>query len=314
MKTIKTLGFVAALAAMTSTASAQSWLTNGLVAYYPFNGNANDASGNGHNGTVNGAMLTTNRFGEANHAYRFGGTAAYITAPLTSTVFSNDFTASVWFNASDIANSWPTLLFEENQSLNMQIAGLACGCANSQRLIAYGASTPSGPNFNWLLTKAEPTPIGTYCQVVITKAGANATMYLNAQIAATSSVVSQTVAVGTKLWVGRAESESGYAPGALVFHGVLDDIRIYNRALSSSEVAQLYAIESSPRVDLIKAVKPAFSYLWVGTNYQLQLSTDMSTWTNHGSPFTATNASMVYPQYWDVDNWDSLFFRLHQVP
>ena len=40
----------------------------------------------------------------------------------------------------------------------------------------------------------------------------------------------------------------------------------------------------------------------------------MNSWTNHGSPFTATNSSMVYPQYWDVDNWGKLFFRLLSVP
>ena len=64
------------------------------------------------------------------------------------------------------------------------------------------------------------------------------------------------------------------------------------------------------RVDLIKAVKPSFSYLTVGTNYQLQLSADMSTWTNHGAPFTATNTSLIYPEYFDVENWGKLFFRL----
>ena len=56
-------------------AHAQSSLTNGLVAYYPFNGNANDASGNGHNGTVKGAVLTTNRLGNSNAAYYFNGSA-----------------------------------------------------------------------------------------------------------------------------------------------------------------------------------------------------------------------------------------------
>lgn len=45
-----------------------------LVASYPFNGNANDASGNGNNATVNGATLTTDRFGNANSAYSFNGT------------------------------------------------------------------------------------------------------------------------------------------------------------------------------------------------------------------------------------------------
>src|SRR5208282_5892757 len=73
-------------------------LLQGLVAYYPFNGNANDASGNGNNGTVYGATLTADRFGNPNAAYSFNGASAYITTPLTNTIFSGDFTASVWFN------------------------------------------------------------------------------------------------------------------------------------------------------------------------------------------------------------------------
>ena len=47
--------------------------TNGLVGYWPFNGNANDESGNGNNGTVNGATLTADRNGNLNKAYNFGG-------------------------------------------------------------------------------------------------------------------------------------------------------------------------------------------------------------------------------------------------
>lgn len=43
--------------------------TNGLVAYYPFNGNANDESGNGHNGSVTGATLITDRLGQASSAF-----------------------------------------------------------------------------------------------------------------------------------------------------------------------------------------------------------------------------------------------------
>ena len=96
--------------------------------------------------------------------------------------------------------------------------------------------------------------------------------------------------------------------------GSLDDIRIYSRALSSNEVAQLFAIEFGPRVGLIKAVKPSFSNLMLGTNYQLQISGNLNNWTNQGSAFTATNASMIYEQYWDVDYWDRLFFRLQVAP
>lgn len=71
---------------------------------------------------------------------------------------------------------------------------------------------------------------------------------------------------------------------------------------------QLY--QTGPLVNLIRAVKPSFSNLMLTTNYQLQVSGDLSSWTNQGSAFTATNTSMVYPQYWDVENWDQLYFRL----
>jgi hypothetical protein len=47
--------------------------TSGLVGWWPFNGNANDESGNGNNGTVNGATLTSDRNGNANKAYNFDG-------------------------------------------------------------------------------------------------------------------------------------------------------------------------------------------------------------------------------------------------
>ena len=56
------------------------------------------------------------------------------------------------------------------------------------------------------------------------------------------------------------------------------------------------------------------THLSLGTNFQLQLSADLNTWTNQGSPFRATNTIMVYSQYWNVDNWNSLFFRLQVVP
>ena len=51
--------------------------TNGLIAYWPFNGNANDESGNNINGTISGATSTTDRFGAANSAYSFNGTNDY---------------------------------------------------------------------------------------------------------------------------------------------------------------------------------------------------------------------------------------------
>jgi hypothetical protein len=62
------------------------------------------------------------------------------------------------------------------------------------------------------------------------------------------------------------------------FNGEIDDIRIYNRALSTSEVQELYQYEVGPIVTLIKSVKPSFSNLTISTNYQLQVSTDLVNW------------------------------------
>ena len=56
---------------------------DGLVAYYDFRGDANDII-SGYDGTVNGATLTTDRFGTANNAYNFNGTNAFIEVPHNS--------------------------------------------------------------------------------------------------------------------------------------------------------------------------------------------------------------------------------------
>jgi hypothetical protein len=79
-------------------------------------------------------------------------------------------------------------------------------------------------------------------------------------------------------------------------------------------VVNVRTTASGPQVQLLKAVKPMFTGLAIGTNYQLQVSSDLSTWTNQGSPFTATCSTMTYPQYWDVDNWGQLFFRVQVSP
>jgi len=71
----------------TSGISVPSYVpTNGLVGWWPFNGNANDESGNSNNGTVNGATLTTDRSGNANKAYSFNGIDNFINVPNSSSI------------------------------------------------------------------------------------------------------------------------------------------------------------------------------------------------------------------------------------
>lgn len=79
--------FVALLFIFLNTYSIAQIPTDGLVAYYPFAGNANDESGNGNNGTTNGGISWgTDRFDKPGNACFLNGTDAYISAPNSSTL------------------------------------------------------------------------------------------------------------------------------------------------------------------------------------------------------------------------------------
>lgn len=75
---------------------------NDLVLFLPFNGNANDESGNGNNGTVTGAALTQDRFGVGGQAYSFNGTDNFITIPDNPNLFSDELTISWWYKMTEI--------------------------------------------------------------------------------------------------------------------------------------------------------------------------------------------------------------------
>ena len=88
--------------------------TNGLVGWWPFNGNANDESGNGNNGTVNGATLTTDRFGVLNKAYSFDGVDDYVNVNNSSTLNPSQLSINCWI----LANENNLCIMEKGNVLN----------------------------------------------------------------------------------------------------------------------------------------------------------------------------------------------------
>jgi hypothetical protein len=94
--------------------------------------------------------------------------------------------------------------------------------------------------------------------------------------------------------------------------GVIDDVRIYNRDLSSNEIQQLYQTEGQNVVHPIavtsKAICIKLSNLTIGYSYQLQISIGRNHWMNYGSPFTALTKDMIYG-YLNTDG-GNLSFRL----
>jgi hypothetical protein len=100
---MKKLLFVLLVLSVTAKAQVPSYIpTNGLVGYWPFNGNANDASGNGNNGVVNGATLTSDRNGNSNSAYSFNGVNDFVEVNHSASLaFSTGVTFSSWLNIPD---------------------------------------------------------------------------------------------------------------------------------------------------------------------------------------------------------------------
>ncbi len=327
MKSIKracTVSLLALAFGLAVNGYSQTFLTNGLVAYYPFNGNARDASGHGHNGTNYGGVLVPDRFGYPNQAYWFDGTnntnsLIDLSQNRPITGVQTTFSICGWINpryipqlAHDISTPRGIYWHQADWAdIGVRISNSPWVSFSMTTLEFNTTSGVHSGNQNDTLYASILIPSNAWTSFVATYDGATKCLYLNGTL--NVSVPYTFPANWDTSFMG--EGIGGNVAGqAETFDGVIDDMRIYNRALSSNEVAQLYAIESGPRVVLLKAVKPSFSYLWVGTNYQMQISGDLNTWTNYGAAFTATNTSMVYPQYFDVDNWNSLFFRLQASP
>jgi len=305
------VGILALCLSLFNQAGAQNFLTNGLVGWYPFtDGNANDQSGNSNNTIVHGAKPANDRFGWPSNAYVFSnwGDSISTTNSIGFPVSTNDFTVSFWVNVSsnvfsitDLIRNQSDTQFEFDLVLRNGRNGKFGG--NAQLFFTTGLGSAAGtPTIPWSLEQ-------WYNFQVVRWQNTNITIYRDGV-----QLSHQTTTLGNDASTPNLRNLTfGYqASGGLAsqLYGLLDDIRIYNRALSPNELQQLYQYESGPRIGLVKAVKPVFDNLSFGTNYQLQVSSDLSNWTNSGTPFTPTNRMMVYPQYWDVDNWNQLSFRL----
>lgn len=288
----------------------QSFLTNGLVAYYPFNGNANDESGLGNNGTVFDAQLTTDRFNIFKHAYNFTNEidSKISVADSVSLTAETNQTISLWFKYIEPFASHDESLLWKAEGTFPAYTGwwLDIDGFGDTYSLHFDRGTPTF--FVTVKAILQYAQLQAWNHVAVVDRGNAIDLFLNGSLVNKTNTSASVRSTAPLIIGGSIHPVSG------AYNRNIDDVRIYNRALSANEVGQLYEYESGPRIGLLKAVKPIFSGLSLGTNYQLQLSGDMNSWTNQGSPFTATNMSMVYPQYFDVENWGQLFFQLKATP
>ena len=237
--------------------------SNGLVGWWPFNGNANDESGNGNNGTVNGATLTTDRFGVANKAFSFDGTN-WISFPSGSSSILNiigDMSLSLWFKTLD--NQGPIVSFGDQ---NLGTGGYLFGLAQAYN--AFGALTVYYQS-PWQVSASNNYNNNLNYHAVITLKSDTLSMYID------GIKTNEWYGHSTVSWNGnRFVAKSSNAPGGSPYAGDVDDIGIWNRALTECEIQDLYNSQLGSFSNANVSVNPTSSS--IGSNSTLTVNSTIS--------------------------------------
>ncbi|NOY36863.1 MAG: T9SS type A sorting domain-containing protein [Chlorobi bacterium] len=234
---------------------AQFTLTDSLKAYFPFNNNANDESGNGHNGTVNGgATLTTDRFGNTNSAYSFDGVDDDIT--MLNLDLLQPASISIWIN-SDNSQNGPVYVSDYSDSYWANYYGLVVSFKINGKISA-SFGNGSYPNHGFTTLDSITTTNIWHHIVVNWDTSGSISIYLDALQMALSESGNTNLKIasnqGEDDCFGRDDYQSG---GNHYYKGLLDDIRIYNRILTDNEIDSLAHEGGWVFEDLIPPSAPA---------------------------------------------------------
>ena len=194
--------------------------TNGLVGWWPFNGNTNDESGNGLNGTGAGSpTLTQDRFGVANKAYSFDGIDDYISVTRN---YQSAFSLSIWFNPSTSPQYNPLVdAFDANWEVQLK--------NTSPDYVSFITSS----NYQEFIS-TQTTTTNNWYHLVCTYSSNTITFYLNG-IQTDQFTVNPLPNNNGSYYFGASPTGDDQ-----FYNGKLDDIGIWNRALTSTEITALF--------------------------------------------------------------------------
>lgn len=211
-----------------------SSLRQGLVGEYLFHGNAEDTSGFGQHGRVAGPTLTEDRFGKANSAYAFSGQGDYIELSPSPNLSTGAFSLSVWakYDQGATLKGWNNAIVSQDDHGRM--------LDQSRRVFQLSTN---GEHVTWHRMRQtqdavgkQPIQRGEWTHFAAIYDGTQHRLYLNGML--------QDVQTGSfepnfeePIYIGKKNSDEK----RFWFYGVVDDIRMYNRALTDSEIIELYA-------------------------------------------------------------------------
>lgn len=306
MKKFSTL-FVAMFIA--SALAAQVNLMDGLVAWYPLDGNANDLSGNNNHGIVNGATPTTDRFGNVNSAMNFAGIAnpQTIFVPNSPSLnFSNQASISLWVHMNSyygMNNFGAPVTLGTHVLWSKDDAGGFYGSVTGQSSSKFLVHTspngtgnpieaeeivPCSSTQEWihLVFVFYPYETRIYANGVMIQRNYGVNLFNNSQ--------------NKDLWFGR--HKAFWYP----LNGKLDDIRIYNRPLTEDEVHVLYSGVNAPSVAEVYLCGPGSATLTAtgassGQVYHWYETDTSCTPVAYGASFTTPILSQLHTYYVTIE-------------
>ena len=210
-------------------------INTGLVAYYPFNGNANDATVYGNNGTVNGATLTTDRFGNANSAYSFNGTNNFINCGNSITLqLTNAISISAWIKTPGSAKIGEYI-----------IGKAAYGQPSYEYSMEFEFPGPGlkadvgGENYDELTTTFLPSDTNWYHIALTWEYPGLFKLYKNGELLNSMTTTGVIEPTAQEMAIGCIRPRLDEV-AARYFEGTIDDIRIYNYAITELDIENLY--------------------------------------------------------------------------
>ncbi len=250
----QTFGITIVLALLLCAGTAPAAITDGLVAQYLFDGNANDTSGNGHDGTVYGAALTTDRHGLAGSAYDFDGIDDYVGVDYSAAFQLPEITLSAWIRPSVDFTTYSQVasIATRGEDFTTDHAAFSLSVVHPASSWADGVSVhyeTSGGGDRFYDTANYP-PAGTWTHLAATRSGSGLLeIFCDGQsigqwssTRAPASNSYQDLTIGAYWYV--VSPTTSYLTN--FFPGSIDDVMIHNRALSLSEIRELADIDPIP--------------------------------------------------------------------
>ncbi|MBT4362772.1 MAG: T9SS type A sorting domain-containing protein [Candidatus Marinimicrobia bacterium] len=226
------------------------------IAYYPFSGNADDASGNGNHGSVSGASLTVDRFGEDNSAYVFDGVDDVITTAYTPSIQEDDeYSISAWMKTASANSHFLGL----ERTGAQQIAGFVNDGPARFIFRDDGNSNPSVSSF----TEVNDS---LWHHVVFTRSSNDSLYcYIDGELENSAHDNTSAVNITSPLTMSLGAGNHETLGNVNHYQGMLDDVAFYNTALSEEEVQTLYR-EGSILIDIGNVVAVAGGSIIVPIN------------------------------------------------